>query len=599
MAIPKFISIGLLFCFGANGFTANPLTEIAVQVPAAIAILDRWHTNQPETAERYLTLVYWTPADREPSPQYRERLTRSLHHVQAFYLKEMERLGFGKKTIRFHEAADGLLEIHLVRGDEAYQAYATESGSKIRKECLPTLRERGIDADQETIVIFCNMANWDESAKSIRQNSPYYAGGNASSGTAWQVDSPILDIDRIGELEPIVTDGQYGRISVGKYNTIFIGGIAHELGHALGLPHNRQRADQQALFGTALMGSGNHTYSHEIRGEGKGTFITLAHGLRLASHPMFSGSVKGLSLPAQSVLEDLQVEPEDTSFTVTGRLNANPPAYAMVAYLDPEGGSDYDATTETSIPDSSGRFRFECRALVPGKKAQMRIVTLHVNGKTTQEGFYYDVKKEGKVDLAQWKEQLTISPFLKAFIAHDETKLRQTLEAIEQSDVSKKAKEAAAHLFETQRPSKPLRPFEVREPSVLLANTAYQDAKTGYGPPMINRLPELPILLYASNELFSTGLYAHAPSTYTWILGKKWSRLQGRAGLAQGHDGSVVFSILGDDKPLWQSKIIKASQLADFDIDTTNVEKLDLQVSDAGDGRRSDWGLWLEPKLIR
>jgi len=39
-------------------------------------------------------------------------------------------------------------------------------------------------------------------------------------------------------------------------------------------------------------------YGDEERDEGKGSFLTLAHALRLASHPQFSGSIKGLGLAA-------------------------------------------------------------------------------------------------------------------------------------------------------------------------------------------------------------------------------------------------------------------------------------------------------------
>ena len=55
----------------------------------------------------------------------------------------------------------------------------------------------------------------------------------------------------------MVNDQQYGHISVGRYNSIFIGSGARELGHSLGLPHDKERADEQSR-GTSLMGSGSH-----------------------------------------------------------------------------------------------------------------------------------------------------------------------------------------------------------------------------------------------------------------------------------------------------------------------------------------------------
>jgi hypothetical protein len=105
----------------------------------------------------------------------------------------MKRIGFGPRTLRFNEDADRLIRIIQIKGEQPYSHYAKGSGNEIRKECLATLRAAHIDADRETIVIFCNMSNWDPARKTMTQNSPYCAAGNDMSGTAWQVDSPLLN----------------------------------------------------------------------------------------------------------------------------------------------------------------------------------------------------------------------------------------------------------------------------------------------------------------------------------------------------------------------------------------------------------------------
>ena len=268
---------------------------------AARQHLEAFHGDIPQDSHiaRKLHIVYWTPADREPAADYTQRLTRVLKHIQDFYADQMEANGFGRRTIGLDLDAEGLLRIHLVKGQGKTSEYGRPSGAKIRQECLPVLRAAGIRADRETIVIFCNLGFWDERTRRMRHRSPYYAGGNNVSGTAWQLDEPILDTLRLTDSKPMF-DGEYGRISMGRHNTIFIGGVAHELGHALSLPHNRERGDQRVAFGTALMGSGNRTYGEEQRGEGRGSFLTFASALRLASHPQFSGSTREMNRPVQS-----------------------------------------------------------------------------------------------------------------------------------------------------------------------------------------------------------------------------------------------------------------------------------------------------------
>ena len=81
---------------------------------------------------------------------------------------------------------------------------------------------------------------------------PYYESGDSRHGTAWQVDSPLLDSALLGVNDQHITDGQYGRISLGKYNSFFVGGVCHELGHALGLPHCKESAASRAARGTAF-----------------------------------------------------------------------------------------------------------------------------------------------------------------------------------------------------------------------------------------------------------------------------------------------------------------------------------------------------------
>ena len=389
--------------------TNSARAEIAPKVAAARVILDPWLAANPEPAKKKVHLVLWTPKDREPAPRYRERLSAIFVDIQKFYAREMERIGFGPRTIGLDAMDDGLLRVHLVHGLKDYTNYSTPSGSAIRKECLPTLEAAGLNPAEELIVIFCNMSNWDPEKRTISQNSPYYASGTLKGGTAWQVDSPILDLAFLEEKGQNVRDKQYGNISLGRYESIFIGGACHELGHSLGLPHNRERADERAAFGTALMGSGNRTYGEQLRGESKGSFLTLAHAFRLAAHPMFSGSVKDINQPRSAKPEQLAIQPKGKGFEFSGHVTTasnEPPVYAVIAYMDPAGGDDYDATATTAVPDKDGKFTLDCQALAPGKTGELRVVYLQANGQasgflsSTPYRYPYVVAKDGAVDLA-------------------------------------------------------------------------------------------------------------------------------------------------------------------------------------------------------
>ncbi|MCW1920952.1 NPCBM/NEW2 domain-containing protein [Luteolibacter arcticus] len=587
---------------------ASPQDEISAKVPAAKAILDAWQAKEPARAEKKVHIVYWTPSDREPAPQYQERLGAIMEDIRDFYAKEMKRLGFGPLTVRLDYADDGKMKVHVVKGRQPYAKYDVQSGGPIRNECLTTLRAAGIDPEKETIVIFCNMSNWDAEKSVITQNSPYYAGGSNRQGTAWQVDSPILDLGSLAKKEPRVKDGQYGDISIGRYNSIFIGGVCHELGHALGLPHNKQRPDEETAFGTALMGSGNRSYGENLRGEGKGSFLTLAHGLKLASHPIFCGSVKGIERPANAALKDVAIATQGSTFTFSGTVTADPPPYAVLGYMDPEGGGDYDATTCTAIPDASGKFTLQANALAAGKPGVFRVVVVQANGAassfagaSTPFTYPYLVAKDGEVDLSASQARLQLSPLIEAVNKRDAAAAASALAAVQFAKptpaVLEAAKVRAGTLSATPGPS----PAEEKTATVCrLSDARPASANVGWGRPAYNILPGSDLLFSCGSRLFARGIYAHAPAVHTWQLGGKWKTLNGHAGLPDGNDGgSCVFVVKADGKELWRSKKTESGTLRSFNLNVEGVNTLELEVDNAGDGNSSDWGCWFDPELTR
>ena len=69
--------------------------------------------------------------------------------------------------------------------------------------------------------------------------------------------------------------------------------------------------------------------------------------------------------------------------------------------------------------------------------------------------------------------------------------------------------------------------------------------------------------------------------------------------MADSNRGSVVFSIHVDGEKKWNSRTVKPGDRARYRVDLSGADQIELRVEDGGDGKASDWGLWLNPVLTR
>lgn len=574
--------------------------ESAIVVEAS-KILEAYHGGVSNKGERKLHLICWRPNDREYPTDNAERLTRIMKHIQAFYADEMERIGFGRRTIQLDYDEDGLLVIHHAVGSAPFIDYKKPEGERVRRDCWPVLKAAGLDPDNETIVIFTNLSDWDPVKNTFVHKSPYYARGNNKNGLAWQLASPELDTKNLKLKKPMIKDGEYGRISLGKHNTIFIGGIAHELGHGLGLPHCRARDDEASAYGTALMGSGNRTYFDELRGEGKGTFLTLAHALRLASHPQFSGSVKGMEVASKATFSDMKVKNVGSRFAVSGRVGSSIPVYALIAYLDPDGGGDYDSRTVCTVPSPDGNFYLDCHPMVKAKKADIRIVALMANGSTSTWRSSYEVSDKGVPDISLMRVSIELSDFVDAVYKNQLNKAKILMANLHDDSRSRTVAEAVFAGKNPNRTFVSLGELKDRGDRIWLSQVRPDEVSVGWGSPSYDFIPRPEILLIARGRLHTSGIYAHAPARHVYSLPKDhvWKTLKGVCGLPDQRGGSVIFRIKTNGKEVFKTSVVEPGASHSYEIDLTGITKLELLVEDGGDGKARDWGYWFDPELLR
>ena len=105
--------------------------------------------------------------------------------------------------------------------------------------------------------------------------------------------------------------------------------------------------------------------------------------------------------------------------------------------------------------------------------------------------------------------------------------------------------------------------------------------------------------LSIGGRYFSDGLYAHMPSRYTFDLGGQWKTFSAEAGIQSGGSGSALFVVKADGRELYRSTKIKDAKTVKIAVDVTGAKTLELATEDAGEGNRSAWSIWCDPRLGR
>ena len=367
------------------------------------AQLKSWNDETSDLNNKALRVVYFHAKDRKPVKSHIERWDGILLDIQNFYRSEMRELSYGEVTISL-EKEHGKLKLHEIRGKEEEKSYSYKSGNKIRGEVFEALRAKGLNPDKETLLIVCGLSKTED--KKITIYSPYYGmGANHNRGICFTADMEWLSVNGLKPDPDKITlqvkeHRGYEPFTLGRFNTVYIGGTIHELGHGLSLPHNLA-TKEEAKRGTALMGAGNYTYRKEWRNQGKGSFLTHSSALRLLVHPLFNGESSKTTEAPNLKFRELKISHFKKQIRIAGKIKSDIPAIAMIAYNDRENkgqrgymvNNNYDATSWTSVISPDKEFKINIADLRPGNH-QIRLVAVHANGAVTTKRMHYSMNDE-------------------------------------------------------------------------------------------------------------------------------------------------------------------------------------------------------------
>lgn len=603
MRVPAALFVALTFVFVVTGAFAQmtPSPELAAKLQSRI---DAFHKDAAPH-QRTLKLVYFTPSDREPIEGHEDRLTRIMLDIQSFYRDEMLRNGFHARTFPVEMEGDRL-KLYYAQGRLPHNRYSYPTGELVRRDIRRALRGK-VDLEKDYVLIICGLCEEDDKGKFIF-NSPYYgdSAANHQQGHCFAADCRLLDTvhltntkDRIQYWEHRGDFDQH----LARFNTAYIGGIAHELGHGLGLPHNSQNKDELQKMGRALMGNGNHYYRRD-RWEDKGAFMTLASCLRLAVHPLFSGSERKLHTSANTELKDLKFEADASRLTVTGRVEAKVEPIAAIVYIDPNGGQDYDARTWVGEVQD-GRFKIDSNNWKSGPHA-IRISIVHANGEVSKTRIPFEINRLRQPDAAGLNARWLIGRAESAVYERDWKAVEAIAGEAADRELAADQQAALAGLVAIKDRASRGDLKRTESDAVFLSDAKSREESVGWGRPARNhyyfdkRIRD-GVALRVGGKYHPKGLYAHAPSTYAFELGGRWKTFTARIGLQEGahEQGSGVWVVEGDGKELFRSAKLQGGVSAQIKVDISGVEKLTLRTESGKQGNANCWTIWGSPSVTR
>ncbi|MGS2761653.1 hypothetical protein [Sinomicrobium sp. M5D2P9] len=251
-----------------------------------------------------LNIVYFVPTDNPAVADYEERLSELLIYFQDYVKSEMDRNGFGQKTFGLPvDTINNRVKLVTIQGEHDQATYDYGSGSSIISEINAYKQVHPEDFSSEhTLIILPERTDGG--------SQPFYGSGRS----CFALDNPNIKVEEIP-----VTSSNY------------IGGMLHELGHGLGLSHNKATVSEQQSLGTSLMGSGNTTFGRQP------TFITEVDCAILNRNQIFQ------STPVPDIYEgatttaspQLTFDDVTQSLHVQGSFTSDKTVSDILFWLDP------------------------------------------------------------------------------------------------------------------------------------------------------------------------------------------------------------------------------------------------------------------------
>jgi hypothetical protein len=257
-----------------------------------------------------LNIVMFVPTDNPALSDYKTRLTTLFIHFQNWMHTEMLRYGYNKYLGLGMDETSKLVKFIEIKAQYGQAQYPYDSGISAGKILAEIATYRAshpaeFSNSNHTLILLPNRTDGGD--------QPFYGYGK----NCFAVDNASMAVNKIPNA-----------------SSNLLGGMLHELGHGLNLPHDHAKYyTEEPTLGTSLMGSGNVSFS-----KGQKTFLTEVDAAILNRNEIFQNP-----LPAEVPYETATttIEPKVSfnaltqAFDITGSFTSDKEVSDVLVYLDP------------------------------------------------------------------------------------------------------------------------------------------------------------------------------------------------------------------------------------------------------------------------